>query len=50
MTNPASSAASSRIRIIAYWVTTMIIAAELGVGACGTSCEYRTSARSWSSS
>lgn len=32
MTNPAGSAASSRIRTIAYWVTTVIIAAELAVG------------------
>lgn len=32
MTNPAGSAASSRIRTIVYWVTTVIIAAELAVG------------------
>jgi hypothetical protein len=32
MTDPAGSAASCRFRTIAYWVTTMIIAAELAVG------------------
>lgn len=32
MTNPASSAASYRNRTIAYWVTTVSIAAELAVG------------------
>jgi hypothetical protein len=32
MTNLASSASSSRSRTIAYWVTTVIIAAELAVG------------------
>ena|SRR6266496_2866647 len=32
MINPASSAASSRNRTIAYWVTTVLVAAELLVG------------------
>jgi hypothetical protein len=32
MTNPTSSTASARNRAIAYWMTTMIIAAELAVG------------------
>jgi hypothetical protein len=32
MTDPDSSGASSRSRTIAYWVTTVIIAAELAVG------------------
>lgn len=32
MTNLASSVASSRSRIIAYWVTTVLVTAELGVG------------------
>jgi uncharacterized membrane protein YphA (DoxX/SURF4 family) len=32
LTNLASAAVSSRSRTIAYWVTTLIIAAELGVG------------------
>jgi hypothetical protein len=32
MTNPASAAAPFRSRTIAYWVTTLIIAAELALG------------------
>ncbi len=32
MTDPAGSAAASRLRAIAYWITTGIIAAELAVG------------------
>jgi uncharacterized membrane protein YphA (DoxX/SURF4 family) len=32
MTNFAHSVASSRNRTIAYWVTTVLVAAELGVG------------------
>jgi uncharacterized membrane protein YphA (DoxX/SURF4 family) len=32
MSNPVSSAAASRSRTIVYWVTTVIIAAELAVG------------------
>jgi hypothetical protein len=40
---------NDRTRTVAYWATTVVIAAELAVGACGTSCGYRTSARSWNS-
>ena len=32
MTNPASAAAPSRSRTVAYWATTVIIAAELALG------------------
>jgi uncharacterized membrane protein YphA (DoxX/SURF4 family) len=32
MTSPAGPAGSSRNRVVAYWVTTAIIAAELAVG------------------
>ena len=44
MTNPTASA---RNRSIAYWVTTVIIAAELALGGCGTFCGLTTSARFW---
>jgi uncharacterized membrane protein YphA (DoxX/SURF4 family) len=42
------SAASSRSRTIAYWITTVLIALEWRLGACGTSCSYHTFERSWS--